>query len=165
MKQVSSTIEAWISKTSLFAASLLIFAMVWLVFYEVVMRYIFHNPPMLADEISAYMLVGIVFLGLVYCFKEKGHIRLEILVGRLSPKTSKWLRVITLFIFLTYSVALTKLGCELVIYSYTHYFFSMSILRVPLYLPQLVLPIGCFLLSIQLLFEISKLTLRGTETL
>jgi len=129
--------------------------MVWVVITEVITRYFFHFT-VLADELSAYMLVGAVFLGLAYTLKEKAFIRLEALITWLPAKVSNWLRVITLFMFFAYVAVLTEKGFELVVYSYSHTYFSVSWLRAPLYLPQLAIPLGCALLGIQLLWEIGR---------
>jgi len=162
MKRIGSFIEARVNKLSLVTSSVLIFLMLWVVMCEVITRYFFHFT-VLADEISAYILVAAIFLGLAYTLKEEGHIRLLLLISRLPAKASNWLRVITLSIIFAYVAILTEKSCELVVYSYTHAYFSVSMLRAPLYLPQLALPLGCALLGIQLLFEIGR-AIRSLHT-
>ena len=60
--------------------------MMMLVVVDVFMRYVMHQPLMVADEFSAYMLVALSFLGLAYTWREKGHVRIEIFVNRLSRR-------------------------------------------------------------------------------
>ena len=53
---------------------------------EVVTRYVLHQPLILCDEFGGYSLFAITFLGLAYCAKEKGHIRITFLVERMSAE-------------------------------------------------------------------------------
>ena len=41
-----------------------------LVVVDVFMRYVMHRPLMVADEISAYMLVALSFLGFAYTWRK-----------------------------------------------------------------------------------------------
>ncbi len=40
--------------------------MTLLILIEVVMRYVVHQPLMISDEFSAYMLVALAYIGLAY---------------------------------------------------------------------------------------------------
>ena len=68
--------------------------MVVLVAFEVFMRYVLHNPPMVADEFSAYMLVALSYVGLSYTWRQGGHVRITLLVSRLPDKAATWIRLI-----------------------------------------------------------------------
>ena len=83
--------------------------MIVLIIIEVFMRYVLRQPPMVADEFSAYMLVAMSYLGAAYTFRERGHVRITALVNRLPIGVSSWLRVVTLAIAFIFSVALMKL--------------------------------------------------------
>jgi TRAP-type C4-dicarboxylate transport system permease small subunit len=39
------------------------------------------KTTLIADEYSAYGLAAIIFLGAGYCLKEKGHIRITLVLG------------------------------------------------------------------------------------
>ncbi len=53
---------------------------------EVLLRYVFNAPIRGADEISNLMFMGIVLSSLSYCWVQRGHIRIDILIVHFSPK-------------------------------------------------------------------------------
>ena len=155
IKKTGSVIER-LSEWTGWIGALFIFIMIPLISYEVFMRYVFNKAPMVADEFSAYLLVGCAFIGLAYTLKEKGHIRVEVVVSRIRTKTAKWLRLFTLLLALAVVVILVNTSFEFVQYSIKFGLKSESWLQVPEYIPKMALPVGFFLLSCQLLVEIGK---------
>jgi len=134
----------------------LVVIMVALVMFEVIMRYIVHQPPCIADEMSAYMLVALAFIGLAYCWKEKGHVRIEALVSRLPTKVSNWLRLVTLIIAFLLTIILNYGGYLFLARSFEVQKTSSSWLKVPLQGPHVTIVIGYTLLSLWLILEIVR---------
>ena len=64
---------------------ILMLAMVAVVFYQVIMRQIFENPPMWGEQISVLFMVWFVFLGIVLGLEEDLHIGISMFVN-LLPK-------------------------------------------------------------------------------
>ena len=64
---------------------LMLVVMAFLMTSSALMRYLFNNPIDFADEVSGLMLLGITFLGLAYVEKDNAHIRIELLLKRLTP--------------------------------------------------------------------------------
>lgn len=155
MKKIVRAIET-LSNVSGYFSGLLVLLMMSIVMYEVFMRYVLHNPPCIADEISAYMLVGVVFIGLAYTWKEKGHVRIEFAITRLPTRVSQWLRLAILIIAAAYIIVASKACYDFVLHSYQRGIVSQSWLRIPLQWPELPLAIGFSLLSLQLIIEIAK---------
>ncbi|MBI5967625.1 MAG: TRAP transporter small permease [Deltaproteobacteria bacterium] len=123
---------------------------------EVVTRYILRQPLILCDEFGGYSLFAITFLGLAYCAKEKGHIRITFLVERLPSRLASWLRFFTLSLALVYIGVGSKISWDFLINSFNRNIKSNSWLMVPLKWPQMVLPIGMTLFSLILVGEIAK---------
>ncbi|MCL2618805.1 MAG: TRAP transporter small permease [Defluviitaleaceae bacterium] len=69
-----------------FVCSFLMLAMVVVVFYQVVMRQIFQNPPAWSEEVSLIMKCWFVYLGIALGIKEDLHIGITMLVSRLPKK-------------------------------------------------------------------------------
>ena len=155
MRKLSRIIET-LSNVSGYFSGLLVLLMMSIVMYEVFMRYVLHNPPCIADEISAYMLVGVVFIVLAYTWKEKGHVRIEFAITRLPTRVSQWLRLATLIIATAYVIVASKACYDFVLHTYQRGILSQSWLRIPLQWPELPLAIGFSLLSLQLIIEITK---------
>jgi TRAP-type C4-dicarboxylate transport system permease small subunit len=73
---------------------------------EVVCRYFFNAPILGTVEISSYLLVVFCFTGMAFVQSQKGHINIEFVTQRLSKKTNRVLRVITLTLSLAVFVVM-----------------------------------------------------------
>ncbi|MEA3359446.1 MAG: TRAP transporter small permease [Thermodesulfobacteriota bacterium] len=131
----------------------LLMVLMFMILVEVLTRYILQSPLSIAEEYGGYILVFITFLGLGYTWKERGHIRVELIINVLSPKAQNWLRLITIILAITFSIVMIKASYDLVSYSYLFGTRSGSWLRTPLIWPQIGLIIGSVLLFIQLTAE------------
>ncbi len=130
--------------------------MMVLVFFEAFMRYVFNRAPMLADEIAAYMFVMICFAGLAYTWKERGHVRINILITRLPAKVAYRLRSITLVLAFAFVVVMTKVSYDLIIITHSMGQRSGSWLEIPMVWPRGFLFVGFLLLSLHLVGEFIK---------
>ena len=122
-----------------------------LVFAEVVLRNVFGRSTMVADEMSGYLNVAVVFLGLAYALKERGFIRVEIVYQAL---TGAWLAIARWLILLSsavYTLVLLVYMWRYVRYSWSSGVVSTDMSQTPLYIPQVLIPIGAALLLLQLL--------------
>lgn len=134
----------------------LIVLMMVLVLIEVISRYVVHLPLRVADEFSAYMLVTIVFIGAAYTWKEKGHVRIEVVVSRLPTRAAKWLRLITLIGATIFIPVVIKASYDLIAYSFQFGMRSGTWLRTPVGPIQIFIFIGLLLLFVQLIIELVK---------
>ena len=131
-------------------------AMAALILLEVVMRYAVHQPLMIADEFSAYMLVALAYIGLAYTWKEKTHVRIGVLVNKLPAKAIIWLRLITLIVGFAFVSLLIKLGFDYLAFSFKVGMVSSTWLRTPIQIPQMTLPIGFGLLLLVIIGNIAQ---------
>lgn len=143
-----------------YLAGWVLLGIITLTMVEVVTRYVLLQPLILCDEFGGYSLFAITFLGLAYCAKEKGHIRITFLVERMPTRVSSRIRIVTLGLVLLYAVIGSKISWDFLIDSFTRNIRSNSWLMTPLKWPQMVLPIGFTLFSLILLIEIIK-TIRA----
>lgn len=134
----------------------LIVVLMCMILVEVLTRYVLRSPLSVADEYGGYMLVAMTCIGLAYTWKERGHVRIELLVRKLPDKAQLWLRLITVIMAAVFALVLIEASYELVSDSYIFGRRSGSWLRTPLLWPQMVLIIGSFLLFVQLIAEVIK---------
>jgi len=67
--------------------SYLVFALMFAITYEVVMRYLFRSPTVWSYDLS-YMLGGtLMAIGGAYVLKQGGHVRVDIIYLRLSERS------------------------------------------------------------------------------
>jgi TRAP-type C4-dicarboxylate transport system permease small subunit len=134
----------------------IIFFLMVLLLVEVLTRYILRSPLSIADEMGGYLLVSITFMGLAYTWKEKGHVRVSLLISRLPDKFAHLLRFITLILATLFTIPLMKACYDLIADSLLFESRSGSWLRTPLAYPQTILLIGAIMLFLQLVAEIIK---------
>lgn len=61
-------------------------AIVLVLFYAVVMRYVFHMPPAWSIEASRFMFLWLVMFGAALVTRENSHIEIDFIVNWLPPK-------------------------------------------------------------------------------
>ena len=72
-------------------------AIVLILFYAVIMRYIFHMPPAWSIEVSRFMFLWMVMFGAVLVTREKSHIEIDFIANRLPLKIRFfWLNLLRL---------------------------------------------------------------------
>jgi TRAP-type C4-dicarboxylate transport system permease small subunit len=61
-------------------------AMIILTTVDVVLRYLFNAPIFGAHDVSCLLMMLLVFSSLPYCWVERGHVRMELLVRRFPDR-------------------------------------------------------------------------------
>ena len=153
MKQITNFIEK-IAYLGAYYSGWLVPLMMMLVVVEVFMRYVLHQPLMLADEFSAYMLVAVSYLGTAYTWRQGGHVRVTVLVSRLQSRTAGWLRFIGLILVFIFMIELDRVSYKMVAYALQINLRSSTWLMFPLFWPQLTVFIGFVLLTILVVIDI-----------
>lgn len=138
-----------------------VFMLCLLIMVSVIARYVFNRPFLYVDEIASYLLVSLVFLGLAYTLREGGHIRVEMLVDRLSRRARSILGAVTGLIAVVWAfflfIGVTGLWLRYLKGGVRGY----GTLQAPLWVPALPLVIGGAFLLLQVLAEILKVFLSN----
>ncbi len=86
-------------------AGLLNLAMLLNVFYDAIMRYFFSSGSIALQEMEWHLFAMVFLFGIAYALKEDGHVRVDVLYDRFSPR---WKAIIniggTLLLLLPLSV-------------------------------------------------------------
>ena len=138
----------------------LVFLLMAMVMVEVLARYLLQSPLSIAEELGGYALVSITFMGLGYTWKERGHVRVELLVNLLPLKWRARLRFLTLVMAAAFCVPMIAGSWAMLQDSLLFEARSGSWLRTPLVYPQSLLLVGSLLLLVQFIAEIMKATGR-----
>jgi len=149
MKKIISLIDAC-SKAGGYVSGLFMLLIVALITVEIFARTLFDTSTLIGDEYSAYFFVVVVMMGLSFSMKEGAHIRISLLRGKLPEPA---LKVLDLAV-LAGAIVLTGFALyHAVLMTYDVWDLGMtadSISETPLYIPQLVIPVGLLLLILQL---------------
>lgn len=101
-----------------------------------------------SEELAGYGLLGITALGCAISFRQ-GHLyRVDIFYGRFPPRVRRWADFAFNLVGLLVSVLLAWQCGRLVLSSLRKEMVSQTSLSIPLYLPQLLLPVGFAILSV-----------------
>ena len=144
-------ISKLLSEAAAVLAGLFILATAFIIVYEIIMRGIFHAPTEWVLEVSTYFIIMAGFLGLAITFRHDAHVRVDFLTGKLTPAHQRLVNLVTNFLSILLFLIFITESMDLVISSYTYGKLSPSILRFPLFIPQLALVLGSALLLIELL--------------
>ena len=153
MKQLGSAIDRLANFVG-YLSAWLVPLMMMLVVVDVFMRYVMQQPLMIADEISAYMLVALSFLGFAYTWRQGGHVRVEVVVNYLPPRLYAWVRLIGLILTFIFMVEMDRAAFKMIAYALQMKMRSSTWMMFPLFWPQLTIFIGFVLLTLMLVIDI-----------
>ncbi len=74
--------------------------MIFNVFYDVVMRYAFHDSSVAMEEMEWHLFAIVILFGTSYSLKENAHVRVDFLYDKFSTKTKALINIIGTLIFL-----------------------------------------------------------------
>jgi C4-dicarboxylate transporter DctQ subunit len=128
-------------------------AMMTVVVYGVVMRYVFNIPARWVGEMSEFMMVALSFLALGYVQRQRQHITIDFLLIKQSEITKTVLLTITTLCALVIFVLLTWASWGFALKAWQSGFTSDAA-SLPLFPPRLLVPIGSGVLCLQLMADL-----------
>ena len=107
---------SWVSKVT----SLLLMLMILNVFFDVIMRYFFHNSSVGMQEMEWHLFSIVILYGVGVALKDDGHVRVDFLYEKYSPKSKALINIFgTLFFLLPLALLVTFGSIEFVVDAYT----------------------------------------------
>jgi TRAP-type C4-dicarboxylate transport system permease small subunit len=149
MKTLVNFIES-LSNWMSWASAVVLGLMTILILVEIALWNLFEKTTLIADEYSAYGLAAIIFLGAGYCLKERGHIRITLVLGFLPGKLSRVITFIATGITTAFMGYLWWYLLKMVQATVRYNSTSGTLTNTPLWIPQTVMLIGAagFLLQL-----------------
>jgi len=84
-------------------------------FSQVVLRFVFGDPPSWTEELTRYLQVWIVLLTSSICIKEGAHLMVDYLVHYLPFHLKKILKLIVMFLIMVFVSVLIVYGTKMII--------------------------------------------------
>ncbi|MES1926063.1 hypothetical protein T31B1_12114 [Salinisphaera sp. T31B1] len=109
---------------------------------EIVARNLFDYSFMSVDEISGYLLVAVMFLGLVVAIHDNALFRVELVTDRLSVRHRYVFDLALSLVFIGFLLVLAYQCFLLAKDSFDGGYTAPTLLATPLYLPQMLIPLG-----------------------
>jgi TRAP-type C4-dicarboxylate transport system permease small subunit len=140
------TFSDWMAKISALTLGL----MTILILLEIFLWNIFEKTTLIADEYSAYGLATIIFLGAGYCLKEKGHIRITLVLGFLPARIAQAVTVAATALTTVFMGYMGWYLLKMLLNAMRYHSTSGTLTNTPLWIPQMFMLIGaaCFLLQL-----------------
>lgn len=135
-------------------AELGVLALITLIAVDVFGRYVLLKSTMIADELGGYLLVAITYFGAAYTLRQGMHIRVDILVNYFSIGLRRRLTLAMEILVLIYVVLLTWQSAKLVIMDLVTPAHAPTIMRTPMFIPELLVPIGLGIFGLDILYQI-----------
>ncbi len=155
MKRLTIWIDRLTDMFAYLSAFLLIITII-LIVTNITLMSVTGKSIMITDEYSAYMFAGFVMFGLAYTLKHNGHIRINVLTSRFLPNVQKIFRIYALIAVLIFTTYIFYYSVNMVYQAYLYQMRSDTVAQTLLWIPQLVMPIGFFVLVLQIVSELLK---------
>lgn len=148
MMKSMATVVMWANRGVVAIGAIALAILPMIVFYDVIARYVFNAPTIWATEISIYLLQMLVFLPMGVLVSEGVHVRSTLLLDRLSSHRRQALQQFSLMMIAIFAVFMIKLGWQLTVHAWSQSQASATLLAVPLWIPNSLVPIGGVLLLV-----------------
>jgi TRAP-type C4-dicarboxylate transport system permease small subunit len=106
------------------------------------------------DAYAGYAMAGAGFMALASTLKKGEHIRVTLIIGKLTGTTRKVMEIVTLAITTAIAGFLAFYSCRLVYDSYQYNDISTGIDATPMWIPQIVMALGTIIFFIAFIDEL-----------
>lgn len=148
-----------------YVVSVIAIIFTFITIYDVVMRYVFNDPTRWAFDITK-QLYGFYFIMLGgYALRHKAHVRVDLLIVKLSAKARRWVEILgyPIFFFPFTWIFMTK-SYEFAMRSWQQGEVTYSSVQIPVYPLKMAMFIASVLLFAQGISEVLKLILNKETT-
>ncbi len=150
IKKLTNFFDRIIVLMTIFAGILLVSAML-IISGAVASRYFLGRPIGWVIEISEYIILFVTFLVAAWVLKQEGHVRMDIVLNQLNPRTQSMINIITSGISAIVCFILTWYGAKVTWELFQTGYFTPTLLELPKFIIIAIIFIGSFLLFIQFL--------------
>ena len=136
-------------------AAVFMFAIMIIVFGDVIMRYAFNQPFSWAyDLISIYLMAGVFFLVLSEAFASRAHVSVDILLQKFSPAMIRLSEIVTCIVGITVFSLIAYLGFLRTLDSFKSADVMAGAIPWPMWPSIGLVPFGAGLITIRLVLHL-----------
>jgi TRAP-type C4-dicarboxylate transport system permease small subunit len=122
---------------------------------EVIARYFLHRPLRWTVEISEYLQIYFAFLSAAWVLRKKGHVTLDIAVGRLSPGGKRAFRIFTDILGIIAAATLCLFAAIVAVEQYLLGTPVIKSLEIPKWIVIAPIPLGMFLVTAEFFVKLA----------
>lgn len=125
-------------------------AMFLILLAQVIMRYVFSRPLTWSEEAARFIFVYVSFIGISYAYRQKGHIRMEMVVNLFPQAVRRGLEVLI-------NLGTIALFCYMIPFSFRFIGIQAGVKATATHIPMSIvytaLPLGMALSCVRLLIS------------
>lgn len=126
-----------------------LFAFFLLLMIEVFRRYLFNSPTVWGNELAQMFFASYAILSGGYVLRTGGHVNVDIIYARFSPKTKAICDIVTSILFFLFMGMMVWMGWEMGWESMARFETSESAWNPPIWQIKMMIPTGAALLFLQ----------------
>ncbi|MEJ1995315.1 MAG: TRAP transporter small permease [Limibacillus sp.] len=154
-------VNDWLGKLSAW----LFFLTGAMITYDVAGRYFFNAPTIWASELSLLAMIWGTFLGMATLLRHRQHIRITMLTNLMGARGKALADSLSLLVIAIFSGVATWYGFGIMLDSLERGRTAGTLLNLPNWWTEAVIPLGFGMLMLQCLGELAKLaTGRGPQS-
>lgn len=123
---------------------------------DVILRTLFDRSIVWSFDAVCYLNAAVAFLTGGYGLLADRHVKVDVVYERFSPRTKAIVDVCTSSLFFFFCAVLVWVGSETALESVQSGSRAGNVLNLPLFIPQMLVPVGGLLLGLQGIFRLIK---------
>jgi TRAP-type C4-dicarboxylate transport system permease small subunit len=129
--------------------AILVVGLTFIVGADITLRYLFNKPLGWVKEVSEYSLVGLGFLAAAWILKDDAHVKMDLILTKVGPRTQTMMNLITSAISTIVVIIITWFSIRVTLDFYQTKIVTPSVLEPPKWILMTPVIIGSFLLAMQ----------------
>jgi TRAP-type mannitol/chloroaromatic compound transport system permease small subunit len=129
--------------------SVVIFPMIFILLWEVILRYSFNRPTIWAHELSGMLYAVSFLLGGAYALRWKAHVNVDIVYNRFSRRTKAIIDLVSWLFFYLFCGALLLESIESALRAVLRLELSDTVWAPPIWPIKLCVPLAACLILLQ----------------
>ena len=138
-----------INNFELYLGAICSVAMIVIMFIQVIARYVFNNAFSWVEEVALVLFIFSIYFGAVAAILRNQHLRIELLLSKMTPKARKILEIISNVLFAIFC-AVIMYGLSPIITRMFHQGTQFAVTGFPRWIVMAVLPVTFTLMIIRL---------------
>ena len=130
-------------------SAILLIGLTFIVGADITLRYLFNRPLGWVKEVSEYTLVGMGFLVAAWILKDDGHVKMDLLLNKVSSRTQTMLNIVTSIASTIIVLIITWFTLRVIVDFYRTKLVAPTVLEPPKWILLTPIFVGSLLLAIQ----------------
>lgn len=154
-------VDKYLSTTEAVLAGVFYSAMVVIVFAGVIMRYLLKIPNLYGEEVSRYLMIACIFIGVAVACRRKMHMNVEMFVNAFPKPVGHAIKFIVHLVVIGVYVFMTYQGVMMVVQMQTFAQTSPA-MRMPMWIMYAIITLGFALSALtEILLFINTFVFKG----